>query len=117
MSQYAAKTDVPSDRTRTEIERTLRRYNATAFAYGWQNGAATIGFTVANRSVRVEVSALATLLRAKGVFTADEYLVALQREAELLNAAYEHRFPGVTAHENGLTFDKRRLPWMKGWRP
>lgn len=55
MSQYAAKTDVPSDRTRTEIERTLRRYNATAFAYGWQNGAATIGFTVANRSVRVEL--------------------------------------------------------------
>lgn len=51
--RYAEKTDVPSDRTRSEIERTLRRYDATEFAYGWQHGAATIGFTIANRSVRM----------------------------------------------------------------
>jgi len=54
-AHYAAKTEVPSDRTRAEIERTLRRYDATAFAYGWQDGAATIGFTIANRSVRMEL--------------------------------------------------------------
>jgi len=30
---------------------------------------------------------------------------------------YARKFPGVTANENGLTMDKRVLPWMKGWKP
>lgn len=54
-ARYAEKTEVASDRTRADIERTLRRYNATAFAYGWQDGAATVGFTIAHRSVRMEL--------------------------------------------------------------
>lgn len=54
-SRYAEKTEVNADRTRADIERVLKRYEASAFAYGWQNGAATIGFTIANRSVRVEL--------------------------------------------------------------
>lgn len=67
--------------------------------------------------LRAEVTAFTALLREKGVFTDDEWLAALQREAELLNADYERRFPGVTAHEDGLTMDERVLPWMKGWKP
>lgn len=55
MSRYAEQTQVPADRSRNEIERILRRYNATAFAYGWAEGSATIGFTIANRSVRIEL--------------------------------------------------------------
>lgn len=53
--RYAENTAVASERTRAEIERTLRRYEATAFAYGWHQGAATIGFTIAARSVRMEL--------------------------------------------------------------
>ena len=34
--RYAAQTEVSSDRSRAEIERTLRKYGATAFAYGWE---------------------------------------------------------------------------------
>jgi hypothetical protein len=49
---YAARTDVSSDRSRAEIERTLRRYGATAFAYGWTDSAATIMFELADRRVR-----------------------------------------------------------------
>jgi hypothetical protein len=67
--------------------------------------------------LRAEVSALTGLLLEKGAFTEQEWLLALQREAEHLCRDYEHRFPGVTAHEDGLTMDKRVLPWMKGWRP
>lgn len=67
--------------------------------------------------LRAESSALAAVLVEKGVITPDEWLAALQREAELLNAAYERKFPGVTASETGLTIDKRALPWMKGWKP
>lgn len=66
--------------------------------------------------LRVEVNALTGLLIEKGVFTAAEYESALEHQANLLSKDYEHRFPGVTAHEDGLTFDKRALSWMKGWR-
>ena len=52
MPRYAESTHVPSDRSRSEIERTLRRYGATAFAYGWQEGAAQLMFEMANRRIR-----------------------------------------------------------------
>ncbi len=46
MSRYAERTEVPSSRSRDEIERTLQRYGATAFAYGWQEHDATIMFEI-----------------------------------------------------------------------
>lgn len=46
MSRYAERTEVPSARSRDEIERTLQRYGATAFAYGWQERDATIMFEI-----------------------------------------------------------------------
>jgi hypothetical protein len=50
--KYAAGTEVPSDRSRSEIERTLRRYGATAFAYGWEGDSAQIAFKLAGRHIR-----------------------------------------------------------------
>ena len=44
MTKYAQNTDVPSDRSRAEIEKTLSRYGATSFMYGWQNDAAVVAF-------------------------------------------------------------------------
>ncbi len=67
--------------------------------------------------LRAEVSALSNLLCEKGVFTREEWMAALEREALILNESYAERFPGVTASEIGLTIDKRALPWMKGWKP
>jgi len=49
MSRYAERTEVGSDRSRAEIERTLRRYGATAFAYGWGEQVATVMFEIAGR--------------------------------------------------------------------
>lgn len=46
MSRYAERTTVPSDRSRGEIERTLTRYGATAFAYGWSGATAQIMFEI-----------------------------------------------------------------------
>ena len=51
MARYAENTQVSSDRSRAEIERILRRYGATAFAYGWDTEAATLMFEIANRRV------------------------------------------------------------------
>lgn len=51
MTRYAERTDVPSDRSRAEIERTLRRYGASAFGYGWDQESAQIMFQIAGRRI------------------------------------------------------------------
>lgn len=51
MTRYAERTEVPSDRSRAEIERTLRRYKASAFAYGWDATNATVMFEIAGRRI------------------------------------------------------------------
>lgn len=52
MAQYAAQTQVSSDRSRAEIERTLTKYGATKFMYGWDGDRALIGFVASGRQVR-----------------------------------------------------------------
>lgn len=52
MPTYASATDVSSDRSQQEIQRTLRRYGATQFAMGWTNSQAMIGFVIKDREVR-----------------------------------------------------------------
>jgi hypothetical protein len=52
-NRYAAGTSVPIDRTRTEIERLLVRYGATAFQYGWEDDRSAISFKLADRYVRI----------------------------------------------------------------
>ena len=51
MSRYAAQTEVPADRSRGEIERTLSRYGATGFAYGWEADQAMLAFNAHGRRV------------------------------------------------------------------
>lgn len=52
MTRYAASTSVSSDKSRAEIERTLSRYGATAFMYGWEDQRAVIGFRAKGRHIR-----------------------------------------------------------------
>lgn len=52
MSRYAQDTKVSLDASRTEIERTLRRYGASAFAYGWEGDVATVMFKLGARHIR-----------------------------------------------------------------
>ena len=52
MGTYASQTTVTSAKSRDEIERTLVRYGATQFAYGWQGDKAVIGFTMEQRQMR-----------------------------------------------------------------
>lgn len=52
MTRYAASTDVSSDRSRAEIERTLTRYGARQFMYGYDQTRAIVGFQINNRQVR-----------------------------------------------------------------
>lgn len=52
MTRYAANTEVSSDKSRAEIEKTLTRYGANQFFYGWQEAAATIGFRMHGRRIQ-----------------------------------------------------------------
>lgn len=52
MSRYAESTAVSSERSRGEIERTLTRYGAVQFMYGWKDQAALIAFRAKDRNIR-----------------------------------------------------------------
>lgn len=51
MSRYAAQTSVTSDASRAEIERTLKRYGADQFMYGWDDEQALVRFRMEGRYV------------------------------------------------------------------
>jgi hypothetical protein len=56
MAKYAAKTEVPPDRRRSEIERTLNRYGATAFGYATTRTEAQIMFELGGRQMRFQIA-------------------------------------------------------------
>ena len=52
MPRYAERTTVGSEQSRAEIERTLRRYGADQFMYGWEADQAVVAFRALGRHVR-----------------------------------------------------------------
>ena len=56
MARYAAETTVTSESSRAEIERTLTRYGASSFMYGWTETGALIAFEHKRRGVRFTVA-------------------------------------------------------------
>lgn len=52
MAKYAANTNVSSESSRLEIEKTLIRYGADNFAYAMAQGKALIGFTMNERQIK-----------------------------------------------------------------
>ncbi len=85
-----------------------------SFFAGWQLGTQpeTHGPTRAVRDhreatmiLRVEVTALTRALLEKGVLTQDELAVLIEDEANELAAAYERRFPGFRATDDGMSLE------------
>lgn len=52
MGLYAEKTKVSSEKSRHEIERTLVRYGASGFLYGWSDETAVVGFNMNDRQIK-----------------------------------------------------------------
>ncbi len=52
MTQFAATTSVSASASRDEIERTLTRYGADQFLYGWQDNSAMVGFRMESLHVK-----------------------------------------------------------------
>ena len=67
--------------------------------------------------LRAEVSAITKLMLDKGIFTESEFQLGMIEEAEMLNKDYENRFPGMTATDIGIRYDRRAMETMKHWRP
>lgn len=53
--KYAQTTEVPVEKSRLEIERTLRKYGADAFAYAEEGRRVRLGFRMAGRQFRFEL--------------------------------------------------------------
>lgn len=53
--RFAAQTSVPVERSRSEIEMTLRRYGCKAFAFGWSGHGAMIQFEHHGRAVKLDI--------------------------------------------------------------
>ena len=56
MSTYASKTTVAPEKSRAEIEKTLKRYGAAAFSYGYDDERAVVMFAAAGRKLRFELA-------------------------------------------------------------
>jgi len=86
-ARYAEKTSVASDRSRTEIERILRRYHASAFGYGWDQLAAVVMFEIAGRRIRFRLpmpdrnDRQFTHTPAKGLWRNEEQIEAAYEQA------------------------------------
>ena len=55
MVKFAARTKVPVEKTKVEIERLVKRYGARGFVAGWQGDAARIEFLAHDRHIRFTV--------------------------------------------------------------
>lgn len=55
MAKYAAGTNVNADQSRAEIQRTLERYGADQFMFGWDRDCAVVGFRINDRQIRFVV--------------------------------------------------------------
>lgn len=68
--------------------------------------------------LRVEVTAIVTLLLQKGIYTFEEYEDQIEVEANALSKMLERRFPGFKATDIGMSIDpSKAAETTKGWRP
>ena len=118
MSRYAENTSVGTDKSRAEIERTLQRYGADGFMYGWQGARALVQFVAHGRQI-VEPGKSVTLSiegRAGGGDLPQPGLGAVHEEAREENVARDQLAAlGETAHRAG--FRLRDEPLCRGLVP
>lgn len=118
MSRYAENTQVGSDRSRAEIERTLVRYGATAFSYGWDRDAAAIQFVAEERQIRFvlplpdrdsrEFTKTPTGKARTATAAETEYEKAVRQRWRALALMVKAKLEGVAA--GIVTFEEEFLP-------
>ncbi len=104
MTRYAAKTKVPVDKTRLEIERLVKRYGAKGFVAGWQGQTARVEFLCAARHIRLSVTVPPAEQEARQKWRALLLLVkAKLSSVEAKIASFEEAFVGDIVMPDGRT--------------
>jgi hypothetical protein len=117
--RYAAGTEVPTDRSRAEIEKTLRRYGASQFVYAWDDDRAILGFTAHQRQIRFviplpdpngrEFTVTETGRQRSATAAADAYERAVRQRWRVLALVVKAKLEAVAA---GLVaFEDEFLPF------
>lgn len=119
---YARDTEVPADRSRAEIERTLERYGATGFAYGSEIGRAMIGFQTKERRIRFVLPLAPPPQSAEkqaAQFVRTRWrclLLAIKSKLESVESGIETFDEAFMPHivmPNGQTMAEHALPYVK----
>ena len=55
MGHYARNTDVSMERSRVEIEKTIRKYGATGFFYAFEDTTAMLGFKIGGETIKLYI--------------------------------------------------------------
>ncbi len=84
MATYASSTEVSPASSRAEIERTLVRYNASKFMYGWDERGAAVAFEMQSRRLRFILP-----LPPKDDFQWSNHRPPRRRTPEQINDAWE----------------------------
>ena len=115
---YAAKTRVPIEQTRTEIERLVRRYGANGFVSGWQGQVARIEFLCKERHIRFSVMVPEQPQASRQKWRALLLLVKAKLEAvDAGIATFEQAFVGdiVMPSTNKTVWEETRGPIKLGY--
>lgn len=114
---------------RERLDAALQKFTKWRAVFaGWQLGTMGIENEVCravrdHREVtmllRAEGNALLALLVKKGVFTVEEWQEQLIEEAQHLDKAYEHKFPGFRSAPNGIVIHSPQIAadTMRNWKP
>jgi hypothetical protein len=104
MAKYAARTSVPVEKTRDEVERLVKRYGAKGFVSGWQGDAARIEFLAHDRHIRFTVIVPQGEQAQRQKWRALLLLVKAKLEAVDANiATFEEAFVGDIVMPDGRT--------------
>jgi hypothetical protein len=119
---YAQDTEVPAERSRAEIERTLNKYGATKFFYGTSPQGAGIAFEFKGRVIQLSVPnpnerkfATPKKWEAERRRMWRVLLLAMKAKLELINAGlatFEDEFLAQTALPNGGTVSQWLQPQL-----
>jgi hypothetical protein len=102
--KYAARTKVPVDKTKAEIERLVKRYGAKGFVAGWQGDTARLEFLAHERHIRFTVVVPQQEQAARQKWRALLLLVKAKLEAvDARIATFEEAFVGDIVMPDGRT--------------
>lgn len=115
---YATGTGVPADRSRAEIEKTLTRYGATGFIYGWEGLRALVAFQMNARRIKfllpmpdkAEVGKTRTGRKRRGAAVEMAHQQEVRRRWRALALAVKAKLEVVASGIVG--FDEEFMPYI-----